>query len=279
MVMSAEPFHAFAVAESKGSVNPYVNWSDIARYEFDLPPLDEQERIADLLWEIERHKRALTDRAITLSESGDRLLERRLEDMPTTVRLGALATTRSGPSFAASGVHDEPIDGSVPVIGIPNTRPDGTMHLGRVSYVTGLQSTVGRIDDRSLVLIRTNGNRDRIGNVYLPPPEAHGHAVSAFQFLMQANEPSEREYLYMVLSGKAMQERMSDGASGTVGLGNLAVRWLNEQAIPWSDDPTVRHDLVIAFRCFSEACAVAQSELDVLADLKASLLAEIFGDN
>jgi hypothetical protein len=58
-VMAAEPFHAFAIAESKGSVNPYVNWSDIARYEFDLPPLDEQKRIADLLWAVEGHKKAL----------------------------------------------------------------------------------------------------------------------------------------------------------------------------------------------------------------------------
>lgn len=55
-VMSSELFHAFAVAESKGSVNPYVNWSDIERYEFDLPPLDGQKRIADLLWAIERHR-------------------------------------------------------------------------------------------------------------------------------------------------------------------------------------------------------------------------------
>lgn len=59
--MSAEPFHAFAVRESKGSVNPYVNWSDIERYEFDLPPRDEQERLADLLWSLERHRRALAD--------------------------------------------------------------------------------------------------------------------------------------------------------------------------------------------------------------------------
>lgn len=58
-VMTSEPFHAFAIAESKGSVNPYVNWSDIARYEFDLPPLEEQARIADLLWAIERHRRSL----------------------------------------------------------------------------------------------------------------------------------------------------------------------------------------------------------------------------
>lgn len=58
-VMSSEPFHAFAIAESKGSVNPYVNWSDIERYEFDLPPVDEQKRIADLLWAIERHRLAV----------------------------------------------------------------------------------------------------------------------------------------------------------------------------------------------------------------------------
>lgn len=58
-VMTSEPFHAFAIAESKGSVNPYVNWSDIARYEFVLPPLDEQKRIADLLWAVERERRGL----------------------------------------------------------------------------------------------------------------------------------------------------------------------------------------------------------------------------
>lgn len=55
-IMTSEPFHAFAIAESKGSVNPYVNWSDIERYEFDLPPVPEQGRIADLLWAIERHR-------------------------------------------------------------------------------------------------------------------------------------------------------------------------------------------------------------------------------
>jgi type I restriction enzyme S subunit len=70
-IMTAEPFHAFAIAESKGSVNPYVNWSDIERYEFDLPPLDEQKRIADLLWSVERHRRSLADLAQVLT--GDQM--------------------------------------------------------------------------------------------------------------------------------------------------------------------------------------------------------------
>jgi type I restriction enzyme S subunit len=52
-VMTSEPFHAFSIVASKGSVNPYVNWSDLARFEFDLPPLVEQLRIADLLQSVE----------------------------------------------------------------------------------------------------------------------------------------------------------------------------------------------------------------------------------
>lgn len=58
-ILSAEQFHAYAVANSRGSVNPYLNWGELAAYEFALPPLDEQKRISELLWTIERHRRAV----------------------------------------------------------------------------------------------------------------------------------------------------------------------------------------------------------------------------
>ena len=48
-IMSTEAFHAFSIGQSKGSVNPYVNFSDIATYEFALPPFDEQKQIFKLL--------------------------------------------------------------------------------------------------------------------------------------------------------------------------------------------------------------------------------------
>lgn len=59
-LLSAERFHAYAITNSRGSVNPYLNWGELAAYEFDLPPLDEQRRIADVFWSIERHCRSLT---------------------------------------------------------------------------------------------------------------------------------------------------------------------------------------------------------------------------
>lgn len=58
-IMSAERFHAYAIANSRGSVNPYLNWGELAAYEFDLPPLDEQRRIAEVLWALDRHRQAV----------------------------------------------------------------------------------------------------------------------------------------------------------------------------------------------------------------------------
>lgn len=48
-IMTTEDFHAHSIRESKGSVNPYVNFSDLAWYEFALPTLQEQRRIARIL--------------------------------------------------------------------------------------------------------------------------------------------------------------------------------------------------------------------------------------
>jgi type I restriction enzyme S subunit len=49
-IMQTESFSTHSVKQSRGSVNPYVNFKDIAWYEFALPPKDEQHRIAEILW-------------------------------------------------------------------------------------------------------------------------------------------------------------------------------------------------------------------------------------
>jgi type I restriction enzyme S subunit len=48
-VMQTESFHEHSIGQSKGSVNPYINFSDLVWYEFALPPLEEQRQIARLL--------------------------------------------------------------------------------------------------------------------------------------------------------------------------------------------------------------------------------------
>ncbi len=48
-IMQTEAFHAHSIARSKGSVNPYINFSDIACFQFLLPPIEMQRRIVNVL--------------------------------------------------------------------------------------------------------------------------------------------------------------------------------------------------------------------------------------
>jgi type I restriction enzyme S subunit len=57
LVMS-DGFFDYALGTSAGSLSPRTRWSDLAKYEVDVPPLDEQKRIAELLWAAEDHRLA-----------------------------------------------------------------------------------------------------------------------------------------------------------------------------------------------------------------------------
>lgn len=60
-IMQTELFHDHSIKQSKGSVNPYINFSDLAWYEFALPPLEEQWRIVYLLNKIEESSFAIQE--------------------------------------------------------------------------------------------------------------------------------------------------------------------------------------------------------------------------
>jgi len=74
-VMMSEGFTENSIRNSKGSVNPYINWKDIANYEFLLPPEDQQVQLAELLWamdEVIEREKVLLQR---LNESLDSSIE------------------------------------------------------------------------------------------------------------------------------------------------------------------------------------------------------------
>lgn len=79
-IMLTDAFTQHSVRESKGSVNPYINWKDIAKYQFPLPPKNEQRRIADILWAadeaMEAHRRIECDFHTVRARAIDTLVKR-----------------------------------------------------------------------------------------------------------------------------------------------------------------------------------------------------------
>ena len=57
-VISNDAFFDYAMEKSAGSLSPRVKWAQLAEYEFDLPEMKEQQKISDLLWAMERTRKA-----------------------------------------------------------------------------------------------------------------------------------------------------------------------------------------------------------------------------
>lgn len=67
-VCLSERFFQHAVGTSAGSLSPRTNWSSLASFQFDLPPLDQQQRIAEILWAADQEEDRLSVLARALQE-------------------------------------------------------------------------------------------------------------------------------------------------------------------------------------------------------------------
>ena len=54
LILQNERFWKWFEENKSGSVNYLLNWKTLKEYEFELPPIDEQRRIASIIWAIER---------------------------------------------------------------------------------------------------------------------------------------------------------------------------------------------------------------------------------
>jgi len=53
-IVQSDKFFDYAIKTSAGSLSPRTKFKDLAKYSFKLPPLDEQKRLADLLWSVDK---------------------------------------------------------------------------------------------------------------------------------------------------------------------------------------------------------------------------------
>jgi len=106
----SERFFQHAVATSAGSLSPRTNWNSLARFEFELPPMDQQRRIAEMMWAVDEVSRRAEDMRLALQRLGDVFFDAELRKWtraePATLRnLGdALLGITAGRSPRAASI-------------------------------------------------------------------------------------------------------------------------------------------------------------------------------
>jgi type I restriction enzyme S subunit len=160
--MQSEVFFERALAISVGSLSPTINWKTLATQEFSIPPRDEQQRIAEILWAADEQVQALR-RVNNLTDTLlQAFVEKFLAEEPgeskpcsdlivENVRNGFSPPTSSRglPTLSISAIRE----------GQVRCEPDN------IKYADVPLASVAQflMKPKDVLVVRGNGNRDLVG--------------------------------------------------------------------------------------------------------------------
>ena len=116
--MQSDTFFERALSISVGSLSPTINWKALASQQFTIPPKDEQQRIADMLWAadavIESIGNVLNGIANVMSAFKRELLKNSNHEK---VPVGQVSKFTSGKAIRVSELPDYSLETPIPVYG------------------------------------------------------------------------------------------------------------------------------------------------------------------
>lgn len=276
-VMSTEAFHAHSIAESKGSVNPYVNWPDIAKYEFELPPLDQQRRIADLLWAVEYETRSIAVRAGALEALENALLRALWSQGFDLARLDSMVASSLGGVW---GVEPGLADSDVYVIRGTDIGLGGDIDFSRAPCrgVTTSELAKRRLEPGDVLLEKSGGSPDQPVGKCAVVGELPGPAVASnFVIVLRPREDvTSGAYLAAVLQAMRATGRMAPYVGKTTGISNLRTKDLLSAQVPCPRLPE-QGDFLLRVQRIKATRARLGEESSQLMLLRENLISEVFG--
>ncbi len=266
-LLTSDRFVEYATQEATGSMNPRLLWGAMQRYEFHLPPLDDQERIADLLWAVERHRLAVNEIANSVDAAADVRLTDLWEQDRDKRAIGDIAegVTGSTPSKSNKTFWNSE---DVPFY-TPSEINSDTMLAAR-QRVSQAGAAVGRLLPKHAVAVACIGG-DMGKSAVIAEPGISNQQITSIVGLQKDDAYALQSLLAHALGRAAMEARET----------TTIVRKLNKSdlmkvQIPWPADRAVLRKLVSDRRAAHWALS---TEIASLSALRWFILADIFGGN
>jgi len=266
-ICQSEGFYEYAVKTSAGSLSPRTNWSHLANYEFLLPPVDEQRRIADLLWAaddaITKQDELISQALITKKSFIDKIFSNN-----ELKEIGDYAeSVTSGSRWWAKHYSDS---GDIFIRVANLTRETTKIDLSDLQYVTppeGAEMERTRLKPGDL-LISVTADLGRIGVVSDDFPRAFmSQHVAQVRLQKDKVIPEFVAYSLLSSSGQKQFRKMND-AGAKAGMNLQTVRKLK---FSWQslEQQTKTMEML---KSFEETIESARQHLDNQKQLKKQLL-------
>ncbi len=220
-IMQTEAFHAYSIKNSKGSVNPYINFSDLAQYDFALPPLAEQLRLAEML----NASEASVHYALEALHSTEVLLQAAVESV-------AELAAKQGTTVSVEQLvrRDKPITYGI-------LKP-GTGYPGGIPVIKVKDYPNGEVEENGLLLtspdIDAEYRRSRleagdmlisirgtIGRLTFVPSSLHGANITQDTARLSLLKSVNHDYIRFMMESVYVQRQIISRSTG------MAVRGIN----------------------------------------------------
>jgi len=275
--LSSDYFLDRAIAISVGSLSPTVNWRDLRVQEFDLPPLDEQQRLAELLWAVERERSASEQLTRAVGAERDALIEARFVGTGdgTLKDLCERDGIRIGPFGAQLHAYDYVDDGECPVV-MPQDMVEGrvsTAHIQRVSDARASELAVHRLRPGDILLPR-RGELDR--RAVITDAEI-GWLCGTGSVRVRVRDGVSHRAVFLALSSVSTVDWLKANATGTT-MPNLNAGIVSRIPISLPSGPALDRALG-EIDYLDGAFSAATSRASRGSTLAIALRTEIFGGN
>jgi type I restriction enzyme S subunit len=219
LVMTTEAFHAHSIKQSKGSVNPYINFRDLTWYEFPLPPAERQREIIEML----QAGQAALDR---LREVKDALVA--LRDAVVAQAESTSADAALGDLLVACdyGISATPLTMSdVPLLRMNNL--DGEeLDFGDLKWVPASAASPSDFVKQGDILFNRTNSAEHVGKVALVPALDRPMTFASYLLRLRVDDAlALPEYIAGFLQSSRGRNRV--GAYVTLGVSQANVNATN----------------------------------------------------
>lgn len=275
--LSSDYFLKRAIEISVGSLSPTVNWRDLKVQEFDLPPLDEQKRIADLLWAAERERLASAVLLAAVEATREAVIELRFvgDGQGTLQDLCASDGIRIGPFGAQLHAYDYVEHGECPVV-MPQDMVESrlsTAHIQRITNERAEELAVYRLKPGDVVLPR-RGELDRRALVTVAE---EGWLCGTGSVRVRVRQDISKRAVFLALSSATTVGWLKTNATGTT-MPNLNAGIVARIpiALPSGEELQAALDEVDRLDMLADC---VRSRITTVAALRSSLRVDVFGGN
>jgi restriction endonuclease S subunit len=271
-LMLSERFTQHSIQESKGSTNPYINFPDIAKFEFDFPPVDQQRRIAEILWSLDNNIQSWCATLLAIKKLRYAIVASYIKKFGTkTAILGdCLDEIQYGSSSKA--ILKE-ASGLAPMLRIPNVI-GGKIDSSDLVWLNPTDANHKyRLMHGDLLIVRTNGNPDYVGRTAVYDSSMFEECLFASYLIRLRAKPDVLLpcFLHEMLQSVGIKKDIRMQVKSSAGNYNLNTQGIRNLRIP-IPSKLQQQDLIDRLAHIDTASIITNRYLKAIRDLRLSIL-------